>query len=34
MVIIGKGGKYISEVDVFGYVFGYMIFNDGFVCEY
>ena len=34
MVIIGKGGKHISEDDALGHVFGYTIFNDGSVREY
>ncbi|WP_298819260.1 fumarylacetoacetate hydrolase family protein [uncultured Roseibium sp.] len=34
MVIIGKGGKHISEKDALDYVFGYTIFNDGSVREY
>lgn len=34
MVIIGKGGKHISEADALGHVFGYTIFNDGSVREY
>ncbi|MEP3427430.1 MAG: fumarylacetoacetate hydrolase family protein [Roseibium sp.] len=34
MVIVGKGGKHISEADALGHVFGYTIFNDGSVREY
>ncbi|MBT5000366.1 MAG: fumarylacetoacetate hydrolase family protein [Tateyamaria sp.] len=34
MVIIGKGGKHISESDALNHVFGYTIFNDGSVREY
>lgn len=34
MVIIGKGGKHISEQDALDHVFGYTIFNDGSVREY
>jgi len=34
MVIIGKGGKHISEKDALSHVFGYTIFNDGSVREY
>lgn len=34
MVIIGKGGKHISEDEALGHVFGYTIFNDGSVREY
>ena len=34
MVIIGKGGKHISEQDALTHVFGYTIFNDGSVRDY
>ena len=34
MIIIGKGGKRISESDALSHVFGYTIFNDGSVREY
>ncbi|MEL7115487.1 MAG: fumarylacetoacetate hydrolase family protein [Pseudomonadota bacterium] len=34
MVIIGKGGKHISEADALDHVYGYTIFNDGSVREY
>lgn len=34
MVIVGKGGKHISEADALGHVFGYTIFNDGSVRDY
>lgn len=34
MVIIGKGGKHISEADALSHVFGYTIFNDGSVRNY
>jgi len=34
MVIIGKGGKHISEDDALSHVFGYTLFNDGSVREY
>ncbi|WFE91782.1 fumarylacetoacetate hydrolase family protein [Roseibium porphyridii] len=34
MVIIGKGGKHISEKDALDHVFGYTLFNDGSVREY
>lgn len=34
MVIIGKGGRHISELDALGHVFGYTTFNDGSVREY
>lgn len=34
MIIIGKGGWYIFEEIVLEYVFGYIVFNDGFVWEY
>ena len=34
MLIVGKGGKHISESDALNHVFGYTIFNDGSVREY
>jgi len=34
MVIVGKGGKHISEESALDHVFGYTIFNDGSVREY
>jgi len=34
MVIIGTGGRHISEADALGHVFGYTIFNDGSVRDY
>jgi 2-keto-4-pentenoate hydratase/2-oxohepta-3-ene-1,7-dioic acid hydratase in catechol pathway len=34
MVIIGKGGRHISEADALGHVFGYTVFNDGSVRDY
>ncbi|MTH99088.1 fumarylacetoacetate hydrolase family protein [Roseibium sp. RKSG952] len=34
MVIIGKGGKHITEADALSHIFGYTIFNDGSVREY
>lgn len=34
MVIIGKGGRHISEADGLNHVFGYTTFNDGSVREY
>ena len=34
MVIIGKGGRHISEADALDHIFGYTIFNDGSVREY
>lgn len=34
MVIVGKGGKHISEEDALAHVFGYTIFNDGSVRDY
>ena len=34
MVIIGKGGKHISEADALSHIFGYTIFNDGSVRDY
>ena len=34
MVIVGKGGKHITEEDALSHVFGYTIFNDGSVRDY
>lgn len=34
MVIIGKGGRHISEADALNHVFGYTVFNDGSVRDY
>jgi len=34
MLIIGKGGRHISEEDALDHVFGYTVFNDGSVREY
>lgn len=34
MVVIGKGGKHISEAEALGHVFGYTLFNDGSVRDY
>lgn len=34
MVIVGKGGRHISEEDALGHVFGYSIFNDASVRDY
>ena len=34
MVIIGKGGRHISEADALDHVFGYSTFNDGSIREY
>ncbi len=34
MVIIGKGGRHITEAEALGHVFGYTTFNDGSVREY
>ena len=34
MMIIGKGGRHISEDDALDHVFGYTVFNDGSVREY
>lgn len=34
MVIIGKGGRHISEDAALGHVFGYTLFNDGSVRDY
>ena len=34
MLIVGKGGRHISEDDALGHVFGYTVFNDGSVRDY
>lgn len=34
MVIVGKGGRHISEADALGHVFAYTVFNDGSVRDY
>lgn len=34
MLIVGKGGRHISEDDALDHVFGYTVFNDGSVREY
>ncbi|MEG3661313.1 fumarylacetoacetate hydrolase family protein [Celeribacter halophilus] len=34
MIVIGKGGRHISEADALDHVFGYTVFNDGSVREY
>lgn len=34
MVIIGRGGRHITEAEALGHVFGYTIFNDGSVRDY
>lgn len=34
MLIVGKGGRHISEKDALDHVFGYTVFNDGSVREY
>ncbi|MEM9438747.1 MAG: fumarylacetoacetate hydrolase family protein, partial [Pseudomonadota bacterium] len=34
MLIIGKGGRHISEEDALDHVFGYTVFNDGSIREY
>lgn len=34
MLIVGKGGRHISEADALGHVFGYTVFNDGSVRDY
>ncbi|RMF36751.1 MAG: FAA hydrolase family protein, partial [Alphaproteobacteria bacterium] len=34
MVIVGPGGKHITEERALGHVFGYTIFNDGSVRDY
>jgi 2-keto-4-pentenoate hydratase/2-oxohepta-3-ene-1,7-dioic acid hydratase in catechol pathway len=33
-VVIGKGGRYISQADAFNHVAGYSIFNDGSIRDY
>lgn len=34
LVIIGEGGRHISEADALNHVFGYTVFNDGSVRDY
>jgi len=34
MIIIGKGGRHISEENALSHVFGYTVFNDGSVRDY
>ena len=34
MLIVGKGGRHISEANALDHVFGYTVFNDGSVREY
>ena len=34
MLIIGKGGRHIWEIDALDHVFGYTVFNDGSVRDY
>ncbi|MEP1697181.1 MAG: fumarylacetoacetate hydrolase family protein [Paracoccaceae bacterium] len=34
MIVVGKGGRHISEADALNYVFGYTVFNDGSVRDY
>lgn len=34
MLIMGRGGRHITEEDALGHVFGYTIFNDGSVRDY
>ncbi len=34
MVVVGRGGKHISEPDALDHVFGYTVFNDGSVRDY
>ena len=34
MLIIGRGGRHISEADAHSHIFGYTIFNDGSVRDY
>ena len=34
MIVIGKGGRYITEADALDHVFGYTVFNDGSLRDY
>ena len=34
MIVIGRGGRHISEEDALDHVFGYTVFNDGSVRDY
>jgi len=34
MVVVGRGGRHITEADALSHVFGYTLFNDGSVREY
>ncbi|CUH65885.1 Ureidoglycolate lyase [Thalassovita gelatinovora] len=34
MIVIGKGGRYITEEDALDHVFGYTVFNDGSLRDY
>lgn len=34
MLIVGKGGRHITEADALNHVFGYTVFNDGSVRDY
>ena len=34
MIIIGKGGRHIAQVDAHDHIFGYTVFNDGSVRDY
>lgn len=34
MIIIGKGGRHISEADALNHIFAYTVFNDGSVRDY
>jgi len=34
MIVVGKGGRHISETDALDHVFGYTVFNDGSVRDY
>lgn len=34
MLIVGKGGRHISEADALDHVFGYTVFDDGSVRDY
>jgi 2-keto-4-pentenoate hydratase/2-oxohepta-3-ene-1,7-dioic acid hydratase in catechol pathway len=34
MLVVGKGGRHISEADALDHIFGYTVFNDGSVRDY
>ncbi|MBT53075.1 MAG: 5-oxopent-3-ene-1,2,5-tricarboxylate decarboxylase [Mameliella sp.] len=34
MIVVGKGGRHISEADALDHVFGYTVFNDGSVRDF